>query len=38
MKRNYPPNFSYQDFAADFSAEFFDAKQWAKILERSGAK
>ncbi|KAK3917900.1 Alpha-L-fucosidase [Frankliniella fusca] len=38
MKRNYPPNFSYQDFAKEFTAELFDAKQWAKILKKSGAK
>ncbi|XP_026290795.1 alpha-L-fucosidase [Frankliniella occidentalis] len=38
MKSNYPPNFSYQDFAKDFTAELFDAKQWAKILNKSGAK
>ncbi|KAJ1529325.1 hypothetical protein ONE63_006115 [Megalurothrips usitatus] len=38
MKKNYPPNFSYQDFAADFTAEFFDAKRWAKILKKSGAR
>lgn len=38
MKRNYPPNFTYQDFAPDFTAELFDAKRWAKILDKSGAR
>src|SRR3954463_4083551 len=28
----------YPDFAPQFRAEFFDANQWADILQRSGAK
>ncbi|XP_036398627.1 plasma alpha-L-fucosidase [Megalops cyprinoides] len=38
MERNYPPEFQYQDFAPQFTAEFFDAKQWAEIFAASGAK
>ncbi|CAG2248121.1 FUCA [Mytilus edulis] len=38
MKRNYRPDFTYADFAADFKAEFYDPKRWAAILEASGAK
>lgn len=38
MKKNYKPNFSYQDFARDFTAEFYDPIQWAKLFEESGAK
>nr|XP_006012134.1 PREDICTED: plasma alpha-L-fucosidase [Latimeria chalumnae] len=38
MKKNYPPGFTYEDFAPLFSAEFFDANQWAEILQASGAK
>ncbi|MBN3306507.1 FUCO2 fucosidase, partial [Amia calva] len=38
MKNNYPPNFQYQDFAPEFTAEFFDAKKWADIFAASGAK
>jgi len=38
MKNNYPPNFSYADFASQFTAEFFDADQWAQIFKDSGAQ
>lgn len=38
MKKYYPPNFQYADFAPNFRAEFFDADQWARILKDSGAR
>ena len=38
MKKNYPPGFSYADFAPMFKAEFFDPDQWADLLARSGAR
>ena len=38
MKANYPPNFTYGDFAAQFHAEFFDPEEWAEIFKASGAK
>ncbi|XP_042189256.1 plasma alpha-L-fucosidase-like [Callorhinchus milii] len=38
MDKNYPPGFSYADFAPMFTAEFFDAVQWADLLNDSGAK
>jgi alpha-L-fucosidase len=38
MKKNYPPGFTYADFAAQFTAEFYDPDQWADIIEASGAK
>lgn len=38
MKQNYKPGFSYQDFAKDFTTEFFNATQWSEIFEASGAK
>lgn len=38
MERNYKPSFTYQDFAAQFTAEFFNAEVWANILKTSGAK
>ena len=38
MKKNYPPNFEYADFAPMFRAEFFDPVAWAKLLTQSGAR
>ncbi|XP_028676297.1 plasma alpha-L-fucosidase [Erpetoichthys calabaricus] len=38
MKANYPPNFRYEDFGPQFTAEFFNGKQWADVLSASGAK
>ncbi|XP_047123724.1 alpha-L-fucosidase isoform X1 [Hydra vulgaris] len=38
MTSNYPPNYRYQDFAPQWKAEFFDANEWADIVENSGAK
>ena len=33
MNKNYPPNFSYADFAKEFTTEFFDANEWANIIK-----
>uniref|UniRef100_A0A224XN67 Putative alpha-L-fucosidase n=1 Tax=Panstrongylus lignarius TaxID=156445 RepID=A0A224XN67_9HEMI len=38
MKKNYKPGFSYQDFAKDFTAEFYNATEWVEIIKKSGAK
>lgn len=38
MKRNYKPGFTYQDFAKDFTAEFYNATEWVEIIKKSGAK
>ena len=38
MENNYPPNFTYPDFAPMFTAELFDPTQWANIFQQSGAK
>lgn len=38
MKNNYPPGFQYQDFAPQFTAEFFDPQQWVDLFAASGAK
>ncbi|CAL8274422.1 unnamed protein product [Merluccius merluccius] len=38
MKANYPPGFTYQDFAPQFTAEFFNARRWVEVLAASGAQ
>ncbi|XP_076804146.1 alpha-L-fucosidase-like [Clavelina lepadiformis] len=38
MSKNYPPEFTYADFAKSFKAEFYDPNQWADLFEESGAQ
>ncbi|KAK3612039.1 hypothetical protein CHS0354_021720 [Potamilus streckersoni] len=38
MKENYPPDFTYADFAPMFTAEFYNPDQWADIFNASGAR
>ncbi|KAK7499558.1 hypothetical protein BaRGS_00009210 [Batillaria attramentaria] len=38
MQENYRPDFTYADFGPMFTAEFFQAEEWAKIFQASGAK
>ena len=38
MAENYKQDFTYADFAKDFTAELFDPDQWADIFNASGAK
>ena len=38
MEKNYPPGFSYADFAPMFTAEFFDPDEFAQLVENSGAR
>lgn len=38
MEKNYPPGFSYADFAPMFTAEFFDPNEFAKLVDSSGAR
>ncbi|XP_054156458.1 alpha-L-fucosidase-like [Oppia nitens] len=38
MTKNYRPDFTYADFAHQFSAEFYDPSRWAQIFKASGAK
>lgn len=38
MQQNYRPGFTYQEFANDFTAELFNATEWATIFEQSGAR
>ncbi|ESP01041.1 hypothetical protein LOTGIDRAFT_238384 [Lottia gigantea] len=38
MKNNYRPSFTYPDFAPQFTTEFFNPVEWAKIFENSGAE
>ncbi|MDR2845625.1 MAG: alpha-L-fucosidase, partial [Puniceicoccales bacterium] len=37
-KKLYGENFSYMDFAPRFTAELFDAKAWATLFKRAGAR
>lgn len=37
IKDNYRPDWTYADFARDFTAEFYNATEWAKMFEASGA-
>ena len=38
MEKNYPPGFTYADFAPMFKAEFYDPTKWAALFQQSGAK
>nr|XP_002124240.2 alpha-L-fucosidase-like [Ciona intestinalis] len=38
MKRNYPPDFTYPDFAKEFTAELFQPNEWADLFKDSGAQ
>ncbi|OQR68730.1 alpha-L-fucosidase-like [Tropilaelaps mercedesae] len=38
MVRNYPPGWTYADFAPQFKAELFNATQWAELFVKAGAK
>ena len=38
MQKNYRPGFTYADFAPQFTAEFFNADEWADLFQNSGAK
>ena len=38
MSANYKPGFTYQEFAKDFTAEHFNATEWAQLFNESGAK
>jgi len=35
---NFPPGWSYADFANAFTAEFWDPNAWAQLFQQSGAK
>lgn len=38
MNKNFKPGFTYQEFSPQFTAELFDALEWAKLFEQSGAR
>lgn len=38
MKKTRNPGFTYQDFAVEFTAEFFDPNEWLDLFEEAGAK
>ena len=35
MQQNYRPDFTYADFAPQFTAEFYNASQWAELFQVS---
>jgi len=38
MKKYFKPGFTHQEFAPMFTAEFYDANEWADLFVNSGAK
>ncbi|XP_064465967.1 alpha-L-fucosidase-like [Ornithodoros turicata] len=38
MAANYPPRFTYPEFAKDFTCEFFDPYEWARLFKKAGAR
>jgi len=38
MEDNFKPNATYQEFASQFTAEFYDPVQWAQLFKKSGAR
>lgn len=38
MKNNYRPDFTYADFAPEFTAEFYNPNEWADIFKAAGAQ
>ena len=36
--KTYGPNFRYEDFVKGFTAELFDANEWAQLFKKAGAK
>ncbi|CAN7997171.1 unnamed protein product [Ixodes pacificus] len=38
MRQNYKPNFTYPEFAPEFTAQFFDPDRWADLFYKSGAR
>lgn len=38
MQKNYRPDWTYPDFAEEFTAEFFNPDQWAELFRASGAR
>ncbi|XP_052789089.1 alpha-L-fucosidase-like isoform X2 [Mya arenaria] len=38
MKKNYKPDFTYQDFAPDFTVDLFNPNDWADLFQDAGAK
>ncbi|KAK7085024.1 Tissue alpha-L-fucosidase [Halocaridina rubra] len=38
MAKNYPPGFTYPNFASQFSAEFYNPEDWVSVFNASGAR
>ena len=38
MRDHFPPDWTYQQFGPQFTAEYFNATAWAELVAASGAK
>ncbi|XP_017462615.1 PREDICTED: tissue alpha-L-fucosidase-like, partial [Rhagoletis zephyria] len=38
MKKNYKPGFTYEEFAPQLTAEFYEPEKWADLFKKAGAK
>lgn len=38
MEKNFKPGATYQEFAPQFTAEFYDPVKWANLFKKAGAK
>lgn len=38
MAANYKPGFSYQDFAPELTASFWNVSEWVQLFKSAGAK
>lgn len=38
MEKNFKPNFTYADFAKEFTTQYFDANEWIELFKKAGAR
>ena len=38
MKKNFKPDFTYEEFAPQLTAEFYEPEKWADLFKKAGAK